>query len=95
MGAQGFVIDALAPGGEAVLTYRYTVTADDIGGSVDNTATVTLGEFSASDGVSVPTAEACTSIEKQAVIKTASELDAVWKGGAAPEYTPPTPTASP
>lgn len=66
MGAQGFVIDALAPGGEAVLTYRYTVTADDIGGSVENTATVTLGEFSASDGVSVPTAEACTSIEKQA-----------------------------
>lgn len=46
MGAQGFVIDALAPGGEAVLTYRYTVTADDIGGSVENTATVTLGEFS-------------------------------------------------
>lgn len=38
--------------------------------------------------MSVPTAEACTSIEKQAVIKTASELDAVWKGGAAPEYTP-------
>lgn len=88
MGAQGFVIDALAPGGEAVLTYRYTVTADDIGGSIDNTATVTLGEFSASDGVSVPTAEACTSIEKQAVIRTASELDAVWKGGAAPDYTP-------
>ena len=88
MGAQGYVIDVLAPGGEAVLTYRYTVTADDIGGSIDNTATVTLGEFSASDGVSVPTAEACTSIEKQAVIKTASELDAVWKGGAAPEYTP-------
>lgn len=26
MGAQGFVIDALAPGGEAVLTYRYTAT---------------------------------------------------------------------